>query len=244
MIKFYYNISAPSLMVAFALEELAISYEAIPVDVRKQQHLEPDYLEINPLARIPTLVIEKIGDGTVPFTDATAILLHLSERSTLLMPPVQQAYFRAQTLSWLMYVNSALGPLSEQAGHFRFAAPKQNNAQGQSTESDRYAEQRFNDMAFKGWKQVEQRLGHQKFIAGQQFTVADIALWSWAKDLSYWLGLGPTVWEGFPQTKRWLETLQQRPAFAMVEHLKNKNNFKVARRARFPEALKGAPISA
>jgi GSH-dependent disulfide-bond oxidoreductase len=237
MIKFYYNVSAQSLMVAYALEELALQYEAVPVDVRKQQHLESDYLEINPLARIPTLVIEKIGDGTVPITDATAILLHLSERSTLLMPSAQQAYLRAQTLSWLCYINSALGPLSEQAGHFRYAAPKQ-TAASQVANGDEYAKQRFHTMAQQGWQQIEQRLGHQKFIAGQQFTVADIALWSWAKDLSYWLGLGPSVWEGFPNLKRWLDTMKQRPAFEMVEQLKNKNNFKVARRARFTEALK------
>jgi GSH-dependent disulfide-bond oxidoreductase len=244
MIKFYYNTSAQSLMVAFALEELTIKYEAIPVDVRKHQHLEPGYLEINPLARIPTLVIEKIGDGTVPFTDATAILLHLSERSSLLMPSLQQAYFRAQTMSWLMYVNNSLGPLSEQAGHFRFAAPKPIGEKLGSAERDRYAEQRFHNLARHGWQQIEQRLEHQKFIAGQQFTVADIALWSWAKDLSYWLGLGVAVWEEFPHLKRWLETVKKRPAYDMVEQLKGKNNFKVARRARFPEALKAASVTA
>jgi GSH-dependent disulfide-bond oxidoreductase len=236
MIKFFYNTSAQSLMLAFALEELGIKYEAVPVDVRKRQHLEPAYLEINPIGSVPTLVIEKIGDGTVPFTDVTASLLHLSERSTELMPPLNQTYFRAQTMSWLMYINSSLGPVSEQAAHFRFASPKPDA--NVTAASPNYAEQRFHSLALQGWQLIEKKLSQQRFIAGQQLTVADIALWGWAKDISYWLGMGPAVWGNFPNLKQWLETMKQRPAFESVEQLKNKSNFKVARRARFPESLK------
>ncbi len=228
MIKFYYNISAPSLSVAFTLEELGIKYEAIPIDVRKQQHLEPDYLAINPLATVPTLVIEKIGDGTVPIIDSSAILLSLSDRSSLLLPTVQQTFSRAQTMSWLLHINGYLGPTSENASHFRYVAPK-----GEGTTPDRYAEQRFHNLVQDGWNQIEQRLGNQKFIVSHQFSLADIALWSWAKDLSYWMGLGPAIWQTYPNTKLWLDAVQQRPAFALVEQLKAKHNFKVARRARF-----------
>ena len=102
MIKFYYNMAPNPMKVALCLEEMGLPYELVPVDTRKGEQHAPEYLAINPNAKVPAIV-----DGGETVFDSNAILLYLGEM-----------------LSWLMFVATGIGPYSGQAVHFRNFAPE------------------------------------------------------------------------------------------------------------------------
>ena len=82
MLKFYFSGAPNPTKVALFLEEAGIPYEAIPVDTRKGEQHKPDYLAINPNAKVPTII-----DGDVTVFDSNAILLYLGEKTGKFMPP-------------------------------------------------------------------------------------------------------------------------------------------------------------
>src|ERR1700758_1983257 len=116
MLKFYFSGAPNPTKVALFLEESGIPYEAIPVDTRKGEKHKPDYLAINPNAKVPAIVE---GDGTV--FDSNAILLYLAEKTGKLMPPAGDK-MRGELLSWLIFVASGVGPYAGQSVHFRMYA--------------------------------------------------------------------------------------------------------------------------
>jgi len=118
MIKFYFNGSPNPTKIALALEEMGLVYEAIPVDPRRGEQFNPDYLAINPNAKVPSIV----DDGVTVF-DSNAILLYLAEKAGRFLPPASAAN-RAELLSWLMFVATGVGPFGGQAVHFRHFAPE------------------------------------------------------------------------------------------------------------------------
>ena len=95
MIQFYFNAAPNPMKVALLLEELGIAYEARPVDTRKGQQFAPDFLKVNPNAKVPALV-----DGDAVVFDSNAILLYLAGKTGRFVPPVSDAAGRAAMLSW------------------------------------------------------------------------------------------------------------------------------------------------
>ena len=125
MIKFYYSGAPNPMKVALMLEEAGLPYEAIPVDTRKGDQHKPEYLAINPNAKVPAIV-----DGDATVFDSNAILLYLGEKTGKFMPA--KATKRAgELLSWLMFVASGVGPFSGQSVHFRHYAPEKNRIRHQ-----------------------------------------------------------------------------------------------------------------
>src|SRR6218665_3106787 len=118
MLKFYYSGAPNPVKVALFLEEAGIPYEAIPVDTRKGDQHSPDYLKINPNAKVPAIV-----DGDVTVFDSNAILLYLAEKTGKFLP-AKSDKLRGELLSWLMFVASGVGPFSGQSVPFRNYAPK------------------------------------------------------------------------------------------------------------------------
>src|SRR5690348_1240846 len=117
MLKFYFNGSPNPTKVALFLEEAGLPYEAIPVDTRKGEQFTPAYLKINPNGKVPAIV-----DGETIVFDSNAILLYLAEKTGQFLPP---AALRGESLSWLMFAATGVGPYSGQAVHFKhFAAEK------------------------------------------------------------------------------------------------------------------------
>ena len=103
MIKFYYSTAPNPMKVALCLEEMGLSYEPIPVDTRKGQQHQPNYLAINPNAKVPSIV-----DGETTIFDSNAIVLYLAEKTGKFLPKGAQE--RGPMLSWLMFVASGIGP--------------------------------------------------------------------------------------------------------------------------------------
>jgi GST-like protein len=100
MIKFYYNMAPNPMKVALCLEEMGLPYELVPVDTRKGEQHSPEYLAINPNAKVPAIV-----DGGETVFDSNAILLYLAEKTGKFTPPK-----RGEMLSWMMFVASGIGP--------------------------------------------------------------------------------------------------------------------------------------
>ena len=225
MIKFYWNGAPNPMKVALLLEELALPYEAIPIDTRKGDQFKPEYLAINPNAKAPSL-----QDGDIDVFDSNAILLYLADKTGRFAPPIAEAKARASMLSWLMFVASGIGPFSGQSVHFRHSAPLPKD----------YALNRYDYEANRHWKIVDERLAKHPFMLGSDYSIVDMAVWGWARMVPHVLGTGDTTWTQFPNIKRLLDAIDARPAAARVKKLRSSHTFKTdmddeARRNMFPQ---------
>jgi GST-like protein len=144
--------------------------------------------------------------------DSGAILLYLGEKTGKFMPATPKA--RAEMLSWMMFVSSGVGPYSGQAVHFRNYAP----------EKIEYAINRYVYEAQRHYTILDARLAKQKYMVGDTYTIVDMALWGWARNLPMVLGEG--AWAKFPNVKRLIDEINGRPAVARANALKDKHKFK------------------
>jgi len=226
MLKFHYNLAPNPMKVALLLEELGLPYEALPVDTRKGEQHSPAFKAVNPNAKVPAIE----DDGVVMF-DSNAILLWLADKHGRFVARDPASAERAQTLTWLMFIASGIGPYSGQAVHFRTAAP----------EPREYALNRYDFEAHRHWQILEERLADRAWLVGPDYGIVDMAFWGWARLVPFVLGLEPAAaWARYPNVKRLLDTINARPAAARVEALRQRHAFKTemddeARRAMFPQ---------
>jgi GST-like protein len=220
MLKFYYSGAPNPTKVALFLEEAGIPYDAIPVDTRKGEQHSPEFLKINPNAKVPVIV-----DGDVTVFDSNAILLYLAEKTGKFLP-AKSDKLRGELLSWLMFVASGVGPYSGQSVHFRNYAPKGLD----------YAVNRYAYEAQRHYGLLDARLANQEYIVGDSYTIVDMAAWGWARGIPNVLGEG--AWAKFPNLKRLVDEISARPAAKIAAALKDRHAFKTdmddeARRAMF-----------
>ena len=209
MLKFYFNGSPNPTKVALFLEEAGISYQPVPVDTRKGDQFKPEYLAVNPNAKVPA-----IDDDGVRVFDSNAILLYLGEKTGKFMP-ANTPRARGELLSWLMFVASGVGPFSGQAVHFSRFAP----------EPKEYAVTRYMFEAKRHYGIVDARLAQHKFMLGDSYTIVDMALWGWARLVPFVLGDDAALTR-LPNLKRLLDTIDARPAAARALALKDRHSFK------------------
>ena len=203
MIRFYFNGSPNPTKVALFLEETGLAYEPHPVDTRKGEQFAAEFTAINPNAKVPVIV----DDGTVIF-DSNAILLYLAEKTGQFLPKN-----RAETLSWLMFVATGIGPFSGQAVHFKHFAP----------EHVPYAHKRYQYEVDRHYKVIEARLAHQPYMVGD-YSIIDMCLWGWARMIPFILG--DEAWARFPHVKRLVDEISARPAAIRAVVLKDRFTFK------------------
>jgi GST-like protein len=226
MLKFYYNLAPNPMKVALLLEELGLPYEAVPVDTRKGEQHTAAFKAVNPNAKVPAID----DDGVVMF-DSNAILLWLADKHGRFVATDPASADRAQTLTWLMFIASGIGPYSGQAVHFRTAAPEPKD----------YALNRYDFEAHRHWKIIDELLAGQPWMVGRDYGIVDMAFWGWARLMPFVLGLdAAAAWAQYPHVKRLLDTINARPAAARVEALRQRHAFKTemdeqARRAMFPQ---------
>jgi GST-like protein len=221
MLKLYYSGAPNPTKVALFLEEAGLAYEALPVDTRKGDQHEAEFLALNPNAKVPVIV----DDGVVVF-DSNAILLYLGEKTGRFMPEETPAA-RGRLLSWLMFVATGIGPYSGQAVHFQRYAPEQLP----------YAINRYRFEAERHFGIVDRHLGDNRYMLGDSYTIVDMALWGWARMLP--LVLGDDALDGWANLKRLVDEISARPAAAKAATLKDRHAFKTemdeaAQRAMFP----------
>jgi GSH-dependent disulfide-bond oxidoreductase len=220
MLKFYYSGAPNPTKVALFLEETGMPYEAIPVDTRKGEQHKPEYLAINPNAKLPAIV-----DGDVTVFDSNAILLYLAEKTGKFLPPKSDEA-RGELLSWLMFVATGVGPYSGQSVHFRSFAP----------EKIEYAINRYAFEAQRHFGILDARLAKQEYMLGDVYTIVDMDVWGWARLIP--TVLGEAHWSKFPNLKRLVDEIAARPAAQRAVALKDRHKFKTemddeARKALF-----------
>jgi GSH-dependent disulfide-bond oxidoreductase len=208
MIKFYFSGAPNPTKVALFLDEAGLAYEAIPVDTRKGQQFSPEFAALNPNNKVPVIV-----DGDAVVFDSNAILLYLAEKTGKFLP-ANTPKARGEMLSWLMFVASGVGPYSGQAVHFRHHA----------TEKLDYAVNRYLFEVERHYGILDARLGKQRYMLGDTYTIVDMCLWGWARMVPYILG--ENAWAKFPNVKRLLDEISARPAAQKAATLKDRFTFK------------------
>ena len=218
MLKFYYSGAPNPTKVALFLEEAGLEYEPIAVDTRKGDQHKAEFLAINQNAKVPAIV-----DGDATVFDSSAILLYLAEKTGKFLP-AKTDKARGELLSWMFFVSSGVGPYSGQSVHFRSYAPEKNE----------YAINRYAYEAQRHFGIINDRLGKNKYMLGDTYTVVDMNLWGWARLIPNILGEG--AWAKFPNLKRIVDEISARPAAAKAVALKDKHKFK----AEFDDEAKNA----
>ena len=191
MIELYTAPTPNGFKVSVALEELALPYEVHLVDIRSGAQFEPGFLKISPNNKIPALV-----DGQLALFESGAILVYLAERSGRLLAPSGPARYAA--LSWLFFQMGNVGPMLGQVHHFRSYAP----------EKIPYAIGRYESEARRLYGVVDRRLSESKYLAGPDYTIADIATMPWLR-LHESQGIAIAQ---YPHVARWLGEIEARPA--------------------------------
>ncbi|EUC11734.1 UNVERIFIED_ORG: GST-like protein [Burkholderia sp. CF145] len=226
MLQFYFHPTPNPFKVALLLEELETPFELSPVDTFKGEQHAPAYRKINPNGKVPAIV----DDGVTVF-DSHAILLHLSAKHGKFVPSA--ASERAAMLSWLQFVATGLSPFSGQAVHFLHHAP----------EPLPYARNRYLKEVERHYRVLDERLETSKYLAGDTYSIADIALWGWANFAGYIFG--EKGLSDYPHVKRLVDEISARPAAVRALALKDRLTFKAefdeeTRRALFPQ---NAPLT-
>ena len=221
MLKFYYSAAPNPTKVALFLEESGLEYEPIPVDTRVGDQHKPEFLALNPNAKVPVIV-----DGDVTVFDSNAILLYLSEKIGKFMPDNSPAT-RGRMLSWLMFVASGVGPYSGQAAHFQAYAP----------DKLPYAINRYRFEAQRHYGILDAHLENNRYMLGDTYTFVDMDVWGWARLVPNILG--EEAFEILPNLKRLVEEINSRPAAERALTLKDRHAFKTemdeeSKRAMFP----------
>jgi GST-like protein len=189
-----YGVMSPNVVkVAIMLEELALPYELRYVALFKGEQFTPEFLALNPLGKVPVIVDPALDR---PLSESGAILIWLAEQSGAYLP--KQSADRYEVFQWLMVQMSAIGPMLGQFTHFRLLP------QG----SEPYALGRYGALAEKLYRTIDQRLADRQWLAGGDYSIADIATFPWAEYLERH---GLDVNE-YPALKRWREVIAGRPA--------------------------------
>jgi GSH-dependent disulfide-bond oxidoreductase len=183
--------------VTLLLEELGLPYEIVPVNIRTGAQFEPAFLKIAPNNRMPAL--EDQADGVHLF-ESGAILLYLADKHGAFIPPASKGQGRAEVLQWLFWQMAGLGPMMGQASHFRNYAP----------EKVPYAIERYTNESLRLLAVMDKRLSDRDFLAGADYSIADMACYPWAM-LGARLLAGDTP---MPNVERWVQAIAERPATA------------------------------
>ncbi len=220
MLKFYYSGAPNPMKVALLLEETGLPYEAIPIDTRKGDQHKPDYLAINPNAKVPAIV-----DGDAVVFDSSAILFYLAEKTGKFLS-ANTPKARGELLSWMLFVASGVGPFAGQSVHFRHYAPEPNP----------YAQKRYTFEAQRHFGLLDARLASRRYMLGDTYTIVDMNVWGWARMIP--TVLGDEAKSAFPNVNRLVDEISARPAAQRALALRDKHKFKTemddeSRRAMF-----------
>jgi GST-like protein len=200
-----YSLPTPNgVKVSIMLEETGLSYEAHRVSFDSSDQKSPEFLSLNPNGKIPSL-IDPNGPGGEPLAlfESGAILIYLAEKTGLFLPDAPA--LRYQTLQWLMFQMSAVGPMFGQVGFF-------NKFAGKDYE-DKRPLQRYVAESTRLLGVLDQRLSDNAWLMGDFYSIADIATFPWVNNLIGFYGAAELVgFSGFKQVQRALQSFLQRPA--------------------------------
>ncbi|HVY58234.1 MAG TPA: glutathione S-transferase N-terminal domain-containing protein [Xanthobacteraceae bacterium] len=195
-IDLYYWPTPNGWKISIMLEECRLPYVMHPVNIARGDQFKPEFLAISPNNRMPAIV-DPQGPGGRPISvfESGAILLYLARKTGKLYPADERG--RVEVEQWLMWQMGGLGPMAGQAHHFRQYA----------IDACPYAVERYTNECNRLYGVMNKRLADREFLAGR-YSIADVACIGWA---SRWERQGQNI-DDFPNLKRWLETMMERPA--------------------------------
>jgi len=197
MIEVYSWATPNGHKVHIMLEECGLPYRVHPINIGAGDQFTPEFLAISPNNKIPAIVDPNGPDGApISLFESGAILLYLASKTGKLLPDSTRAKFAV--LEWLMFQMGGVGPMLGQAHHFRMYAP----------EKLEYAIDRYTNEAKRLYGVMDKRLASHKYIAGDEYTIADIAIFPWLRS---WKNQG-IDWVDFPHLKGWFDEIAARPA--------------------------------
>ena len=197
------------------LEETGLEYEPHLVDFGSDDQLTPEFISLNPNNKIPAIIDPNGPDGEpLGLWESGAILIYLANKSGKLFP--KGAAKRYQTLQWLMFQMGGAGPMFGQLGFFyKFA--------GKDIEDKRPLDRYMNESR-RLVGVIDGQLQKSEFIAGDEYTIADIALWPWVKTLGGFYGAGEELeLSKYPAMNEWLEKCASRPASQKAVNIPGRN---------------------
>jgi GST-like protein len=190
-----YGMGSPNVVkVYIALEEMGLAYQVAPVDVFTGKQFDADFLKLNPNAKVPVIVD---ADGYTCF-ESGAILLYLAEKTGSFLPAGMAAKYDA--IQWLMTQMSTVGPMFGQYVHFVRFAPAGND----------YSKSRYHTQVTRVCEVIEQRLGAGAYLAGAEYSVADMATYPWLRLMP--MLMGADAFAKYPNIAKWVAAIDARPA--------------------------------
>jgi GST-like protein len=179
------------------LEECALPYKAIAVDIGRGDQFRSDFLAISPNNKIPAIVDPDGPDGQpISLFESGAILLYLAAKTGRFLP--ESTCGKYEALQRLMYQMGSVGPMLGQAHHFRIYAP----------EKLPYAIDRYSNEAKRLYGVMNKRLAKSRYLGGPQYSIADMAVFPWLRS---WKNQG-IDWDDHPHLKGWFDEIGARPA--------------------------------
>lgn len=206
MIDLHYWPTPNGWKISIMLEECGLPYRTIPVNIGQGEQFKPDFLAISPNNRMPAIVDHEPPGGGAPVSvfESGAILMYLAEKFGSAFLPKDGAA-RAECLSWLFWQMGSAPFVGGGFGHFYAYAPVKIE----------YAIDRYAMEAKRQLDVLNQRLAVTEYVAGDEYTVADIAIWPWygllVKGQAYNAGEFLQVHE-YTHVVRWAEQVAKRPA--------------------------------
>ena len=198
-IDLYYWPTPNGWKISIALEEMGLPYKTHPIDIGKGDQFEPDFLKIAPNNRMPAIVDPEGPDGApISIFESGAILQYLARKTGQFYGDTERA--RVATDQWLMWQMGGVGPMAGQAHHFLKYAPQMGHELP-------YAQARYRNETGRLYRVLATQLASNEWVAGDAFTIADMAIWPWA---SLWEGQQQTLADK-PNLARWLDACAARP---------------------------------
>ena len=205
MIDLYYCATPNGLKMALFFAETGLPHRVIPVDISRGDQFKPAFLTISPNNKIPAMVDHDPAEGTEPVVlfESGAMLLYLAEKTGQLMPT--DLHGRMEVLKWLFWQVGSAPYLGGGFGHFYAYAP----------EKFEYPINRFTMEVKRQLDVLDKQLAKNEFVAGAEYTIADMAIWPWygalVKGLVYGAAEFLAVHE-YKNVMRWTDAIAQRPA--------------------------------
>jgi len=200
-----YSVPTPNgVKVSIMLEETGLPYEAHAIALGADGTRTPEFLSLNPNGKIPA-IIDPDGPGGAPIGlfESGAILLYLAEKTGQLLP--QDPARRWETIAWVFFQMAAIGPMFGQVGYFHKFAGREI--------ADKRPLERYVHESKRLLGVLEARLDGRSWIMGEEYSIADISMLGWVRNLIGFYGAGDLVgFSGLKHVPAWLERGLARPA--------------------------------
>jgi GST-like protein len=195
-----YAMGSPNVVkIYLALEEMALPYTVIPVDVFSGGQFEAPFKKLNPNAKVP-VIVDHDGPAGTPYTvfESGAILLYLADKTGQFLARTTRERYDA--IQWLQVQMTQLGPMFGQFVHFMRFAPQGND----------YALSRYRTQTRRVLDVLESRLTQVPYLGGAAYSIADMATFPWARVVGALMGAATE--QNYPKLIAWVATVGQRPA--------------------------------